>query len=88
MSSKLCAPALAALTLAAIASPVVAESRVDTNALLSAGHVYHGEATRRPDGYGSVPRPVVARRAHGMAFEPARYPILDCVHAQFPQCSE
>jgi hypothetical protein len=88
MSSKLCVLALAALTLAAIASPVVAEPRPDTNTLLSAGNVFSGEANKRPYGYGSVPHLPAGRRAAGVAIEPAHPRILDCIHVPFPQCGE
>jgi hypothetical protein len=88
MSSKLCGPALAALTLAAIASSVMAEPRRDTNIPLSTDNVLWGEANKRPYGYGSVAHPPAGRRAPGVAIEPAHPRILDCIHVTFPQCSD
>jgi len=75
----LCVLALAALTLAEIASPVVAEPQQDTNTPPSAGNVSSGEVSKHP--YGSVPHPLAGRRA------PSHPRILDCVHRPFPQCS-
>jgi hypothetical protein len=88
MSNKLCVLALAALTLAAIASRVVAEPRPDTNIPLSAGNAFSGEANNRPYGYGSIPHLPAGRRAAGVVIEPAHHRILDCIHMPFPQCDE
>jgi hypothetical protein len=79
-------PALAALTLAAIASPVMAEPPRDTNIPLSTDNVFRGEANSRP--YGYVAHTPAGRRAAGVAIEPAHPRILDCVHVTFPQCGE
>ncbi len=87
MSSKLYVLALAALTLAAIASPVAAEPRPDTNTPLSAGNVsFSGEANKHPYGYGPVPHLPAGRRAAAVAIGPGHPPILDCIHVPFPQC--
>jgi hypothetical protein len=74
MSRKFCVPALAALTLAAISTPVMAEPRQDTNTQLSAGNVSSGEVSKRP--------------SHLLAGRKLDPRVRDCIHVQFPQCAE
>jgi hypothetical protein len=86
MSSQFCAPALVALTLAAIASPVIAEPSRDTN-MPPPGGVW-SEAGKRPYAHGSANQPPARRHPPAAAVGSADPRVLDCVHVPFPQCGE
>jgi hypothetical protein len=82
---------LAAMGVAALASPVMAQTRPNTNPPLSEDNVFWGleNAPLHEHGYGSVAHPRAGRlpasAPDAAAFAPPH--IIDCVHVPFPQCS-
>jgi hypothetical protein len=78
---------LAAMGVAALASPVMAQT-VRNNVPLSENNALWGLENAPPHehAYGSVTHPGTSRLAPGAAAV-APHRIIDCVHVQFPQCS-
>jgi hypothetical protein len=79
---------LAAMGVAALASPVMAQTRPNTNLPLSENNVFWGleSAPLHEHAYGSVPREgqLQASTPDAAAVPPPH--IIDCVHVPFPQC--
>jgi hypothetical protein len=80
---------LAVMGVAALASPVAAQTRRDANVPVSENNALWGVENAPPQehAYGSAhPQTQTGRFAPGAAaVSPPR--VVDCVHVQFPQCS-
>lgn len=86
---------LAATGIAALASPVLAQTWWNASVPLSTDNVFwglaygpaYGPPAYGPLAYGSVAHPSASRLAPGFVVVPPPLPrILDCVHVTFPQC--
>lgn len=77
---------LAAMGVAALASPAMAQAVRHTTVPLSENNVFWGmeDAPLHGNAYGSNVHPRTDRPPHGVAGIQPR--ILDCVHVPFPQC--
>jgi hypothetical protein len=79
---------LAAIGIAALASPVMAQSRPNTTPPVSENNVFWGLENAPPheNAYGSLAHPRTSRLAPDAAADSSPR-LIDCVHVSFPQCS-